>query len=214
MKALVIDDHPLFRRGMLHILQRIEGDWDTLEAGDCESAQELINDVQEIDLILLDLNLPGMNGSDGLGRFRKLRPDIPIVILSASDDPKIIRRTLDMGAMGFITKSSSDDVMVNALQLVLAGGIYIPNEALQIGSAAVNNPYSKKSFSSLGLTGRQVQVLEYLVRGLSNKEIARDMRLTENTIRGHVSAILKVLDVSNRTEAAYAANERGLKFDG
>ena len=214
MKALVIDDHPLFRRGMLHILQRIEGDWDTVEAGDCESAQKLINDGQEIDLILLDLNLPGMNGSDGLGRFRKLRPDIPIVILSASDDPKIIRRTLDMGAMGFITKSSSDDVMVNALQLVLAGGIYIPNEALQIGSAAVNNPYSKKSFSSLGLTGRQVQVLEYLVRGLSNKEIARDMRLTENTIRGHVSAILKVLDVSNRTEAAYAANERGLKFDG
>ena len=214
MKALVIDDHPLFRRGMLHILQRIEGDWDTLEAGDCESAQELINDGQEIDLILLDLNLPRMNGSDGLGRFRKLRPDIPIVILSASDDPKIIRRTLDMGAMGFITKSSSDDVMVSALQLVLAGGIYIPNEALQIGSAAVNNPYSKKSFSSLGLTGRQVQVLEYLVRGLSNKEIARDMRLTENTIRGHVSAILKVLDVSNRTEAAYAANERGLKFDG
>lgn len=206
VKALIIDDHPLFRKALHHVLQLLGENWTFLEAESGATALELLRHTPDIDLILLDLKLPDMNGLDCLDHFKKLAPSTPVIILSATEDPSVIRRALELEAKGFITKSSTDEVMHYALKLVLAGGTYIPNEALS-SVPGQDDQEGSSPYMTLGLTRRQEGVIRYVIKGLSNKQIAREMNLSENTVRGHLAQIFKTLGVNNRTEVAFTISK-------
>ena len=197
MKFLLVDDHALFRHGLLQLLSRLPGDHEFVEVESCEAAFSAAANHEDIDLILLDLALPGMNGLDGLVRLRKLRPATPVVLLSASESTQIIADGLRRGAQGFIPKSSKPDVMAAALQVIMAGGTYAPASGGASRATALDE--------GRVLTARQREVLELLVRNLSYREIAETLGMRVNTVRVHVAAILKVLDVGNRNDAARAA---------
>ena len=206
MKILIVDDHALFRGGLCHVLQYLDEQVDVLEASNCDCAMQHVEANPDLDLVLLDLNMPGEDGFKGLHSFSTLYPTIPVVIVSASNRRRDIQRALDTGAMGFIPKESTSSVMLNALQLVLAGSIYLPPSMGQ-----QSNQYSKPTNDTVQtLTPRQLQVLSMVVQGHSNKVIAAQLDIAETTIKMHVTAILKSLGVSNRTQAAMEAEKLGL----
>jgi DNA-binding NarL/FixJ family response regulator len=182
----------------------------TLEARDAAETLALAAAHPDLDLILLDLAMPGMDGFAGLARLRELRPSVPVVVLSASESQADVRATLEGGAMGFVPKSSTAEVMLSALRLVFSGGVYVPplvlDRAGPPGKAAGASPLG----DDLGLTPRQLDVLALLGEGKANKEIAQALGLTEGTVKLHVSAILRALGVENRTQAVIAA-ERFLR---
>ena len=169
------------------------------------------------DLALLDLGLPDCAGPDGLARLREARPDLPVVVVSATSDPDTILEALDLGAMGFIPKTSTRDVLLNAVRLVASGGIYVPVEALRArgekAGGGAPGTGAARSAAELGLTGRQRDVLVLLLKGLPNKLIARKLDLAENTVKVHVRAVLQALDVSTRTQALIAATRLGLRLE-
>ena len=223
MKILVVDDHPLIRAAVRNVLTQIETDVAVHEAQNCPAALALVDAHPDFTLVLLDLHLPGMGGLDALSILRERYPEIPVVVLSAADDRDSVLQALDRGAMGFIPKSSSNDVMVSALRLVLAGGIYLPPEVLAVSSVDTAHATSPPAFptarpttapADLGLTERQAQVLALMVQGKPNKLICRELGLAESTVKIHITAILKTLKVSNRTQAVIAAGRLGLKLDG
>lgn len=207
MNVLIIDDHPLFRAGIATILESVGEDARLIELTSCEEALTWIDDNPEPDLILLDLSLPGMDGMTGLVRLRDAAPAIPVVVLSAHEETARIKQALAAGAMGYIPKSAGRSVILHALRLVLDGGVYVPPSVVQHVESPHHNADSQES---LILTRRQKEVLNLLTQGLSNKQIAGALDLSENTIRVHVAAILKQLGVRNRTEAGYQAVSRGL----
>lgn len=206
MKILIIDDHALFREGLCHVLNSLEDEVSILEAADYDRALHSIAAHPDVDLVLLDLNLPGKDGFTVLDTIGLRHPTLPVVILSASNQHSDVQRALDAGAMGYIPKDTTSSVMLSALRLILSGGIYLPPNVAQADQAAAlpaNNHASN-------LTPKQLQVLTLLVRGHSNKDIAENMKLAESTVKMHVTAILKTLGVSNRTQAALAAEKLGL----
>lgn len=211
MKILLVDDHPLFIEGIRTVLQRLNDDVVIQAAGSCEEAIELTADDDDVDLLLLDLNLPGVSGLDGLLQLRPQLPATPIVLLSASEDRNKVLRAIELGAKGYIPKSSSPDIIITALQLVLSGGVYLPMAVLD----TVNSSQLKTcNADGQTLTPRQVEVLSLVAEGLSNKAIANRLSMAENTVRVHISAILRFLDVTNRTEAGVAASRMGLLPEG
>ncbi|GAB3427578.1 response regulator transcription factor [Massilia solisilvae] len=205
MKFLLIEDHALYRRGLLFLLEQLPGEHQFLESDNCEDAISKASVHPDISLILLDLALPGMNGLDGLLRLRSLCPTTPIVLLSANDNSRLIVDGMRRGAQGFIPKSSSPEVMTAALQVVLAGGTYVPLQGVLRDSPSLNE--------SRSLTGRQREVLALIARDYSNKEIAMQLGMRVNTVRVHVAAILDALNVANRVEAARMAAALGLSSD-
>lgn len=218
MKILVVDDHPLVRDAMLHLLAPLAPSIEVLEASDCMTALALARVHPDIGLVLLDLNLPGTRGFEALDRFRREQPAMPLVILSMHRDYQTVLEALRRGAMGFIPKASAKEVVVNAVRLVLAGGIYLPPEVV-IDAEAFNRdttdvalpaPSSRSRFSEVDLTRRQEQVLALIMRGKSNKEIGRELGVAERTVKVHITAVLNALKVTNRTQAVIAANELGL----
>jgi DNA-binding NarL/FixJ family response regulator len=212
MKILVVDDHTLIREALRGVLQELKPEADVMDASSCREALELAQaNAGELDLILLDLSLPDGDGFDTLGELRDLYPAVAIVVLSASRDRDSVTKALDLGALGFIPKSASRAVMVSALQLVFAGGIYVPPEILQ--KAPMSSPVSAPmSPSELGLTERQIDVLALMMEGKSNKAVCRELDLAEATVKNHVTAILRALKVTNRTEAVIAVAEFGWKL--
>jgi DNA-binding NarL/FixJ family response regulator len=210
MKVLVVDDHALIRDAMRSVLTELAADMSVLEASDSRRAMRLIELNSDLQLVVLDLGLPDRDGIEVLADLRKRCPTIAVVVLSALEDRDSVLRALDLGAVGFIPKSAPRDVMVNALRLVLAGGIYIPPEAL--ARPAVNEakaPSRPASPAELGLTERQLEVLALMMQGKSNKVISRLLDVAEPTVKHHVTAILKALKVANRTEAVIAAGSLG-----
>ncbi|VAX11601.1 hypothetical protein MNBD_GAMMA25-1963 [hydrothermal vent metagenome] len=209
MKILLIDDHPLFRAGIGTILKALAEQVQLIEASSCEEALELISGQDGFDLLLLDLNLPGIDGLAGLQKLRNGTPSTPIVVLSASEDRNKIKEAIAQGAKGYIPKSANSKVIINALRLVFSGGIYLP---MAVFDEDNTNNSTDKIVNGKGerLTKRQYDVLVLLVKGKTNKAIAMALNMAENTVRVHVAAILKFLDVNNRTEAAYAAKCQGL----
>ena len=211
MKILLVDDHPLFIEGMRSILQRLDEDVAIETSGSCEEALAQIEQSDDIDLLLLDLNLPGMSGLDSLQQLRHQLPATPIVMLSASEDRNKVLRAIELGAKGYIPKSSEPDIITTALQLVLSGGVYLPMAVLEM----VNSGQVKTgNADGQTLTPRQVEVLKLLAAGHSNKAIGNYLDMAENTVRVHVSAILRFLKVNNRTEAGVAAVQMGLLPEG
>lgn len=206
MKILIVDDHTLFREGLSLVIHDLEDGVSILEASDSASALQNVAANPDLDLVLLDLNMPGQDGFSVLDTFTRQYPALPIVILSASTRRSDIQRCLDAGAVGYIPKETTSSVMLNALRLVLSGGIYTPPNMLRETAVQSGEPVA----NDIGLTRRQLHVLALLVQGHSNKEIARQMDLAEATIKMHVTSILKSLGVSNRTQAAMAAEKLGL----
>ncbi|MDM8546197.1 response regulator transcription factor [Candidatus Venteria ishoeyi] len=190
MKILLADDHPLFRDGMRYLLTRKQSEVIVLEAGDISTALALLTEHGDVDLILLDLKMPGMEDFKGYQVLEQQVPEIPIVILSASESPLDIQQALDAGAAGYIPKSFTTEAMQHALQLVLEGYVYQPPP----------DDTKQKLFNQL--SARQVAVLRLLCEGLNNKAIARRLHISETTVKHHVAAIFRVLDVSNRTQVA------------
>jgi DNA-binding NarL/FixJ family response regulator len=218
VKVLVVDDHPLIRQALLVVLTQLDSDLQVLEAGNVPDALELAEANPDLNVVLLDIHLPGLSGLDALQSFRDRAPAVPVVVISASEDPADITRALDSGAMGFIPKSQSSQVMISALRLVLAGGVYLPPEMVRRsahgGGAAASAPAPAQStnYRDVGLTERQAQVLALLIQGMPNKLICRDLDLAEGTVKIHITAILKALKVSNRTQAVIEVSRLGLKL--
>jgi DNA-binding NarL/FixJ family response regulator len=221
MKFLVIDDHELIREAMRGALTQLESDAEILEASDGAQAIPLVEQHPDLDLILLDLNLPDRDGFSMLVELRRNHPGISVVVMSAQQDQDSVVRALNMGALGFIPKSVPRKVILSALQLVMSGGIYIPPQALSTGqpqamaqatpapsvaSAAPPARDAKVAPADLGLTGRQADVLALIMQGMSNKAICRALDLSEPTVKTHVSAILRALKVSSRVEIVVAVN--------
>jgi len=206
VKFLLIDDHALFRRGLLFLLDQLPGEHLFLESDNCEDAFVKASCHEDISMILLDLALPGINGLDGVLRFRNICPTTPIVLMSGNEKTQFIVDGIRRGAKGFIPKSATPEVMMAALQLVLAGGTYVPLQGVMQG---ISQAEERRS-----LTERQGEVLALIAEDLSNKEIATQLGMRVNTVRVHVAAILDALGVSNRVEAAQVARMQGLISNG
>lgn len=220
MRILVCDDHAVFRSGLRMIVSDLADEVELIEASDAAQALAIVDENDDLDLVLLDLQMPGMDGRAGLRRLRASHPGIPVVIVSASEEPSVMRETLESGASGYIPKGASGAEMLAALRLVQAGGVYVPRVALSAGPPAGEAGAGQVALSderrerAERLTPRQVEVLSLMARGLTNREIQDVLAIAEGTVKTHVAAILVALDVTNRTEAAVLARELGLKAPG
>jgi DNA-binding NarL/FixJ family response regulator len=204
---VVADDHPLFRGAIKETLRSIDGHVSILEAGDFEAAKKLVAETPDVDLVLLDLTMPGTSGLSGLVTLRAMQAAVPVVIVSASDDVATIRRALELGASGYIRKSSSIEEIRNAINTVLAGGIAAPSN-VELG--AESDPDILDLVQRIRmLTPQQARVLGMLAEGLLNKQIAYELGVSEATIKAHVSAVLQKLNVDSRTQAVIRLSKIG-----
>jgi len=206
MHILIGDDHPLFREGIHRLLEQMFPDAQYLFATTFDEVLARCQGHEQLDLILTDLQMPGWPGFSGIREVRGLRPETPIVVVSASESQSDVRAALEHGATGYIPKSSSVKIMLSALNLVLAGGIYVPPTAVQgEPTPAPPRPVLAERTGTEMLTQRQLDVLRCLQEGKSNKQIAYDLGLSEGTVKIHVTAIFKSLGVKNRTQAVISA---------
>jgi len=215
MRILLVDDHTLFREALLHVLKQFDSAAVVIEASTAREAIRLATHYHDLDLILLDLALPGLSGLSVLPELHELRPTVPLAILSASEEPAAIQQALETGAMGYIPKSSSSHEMIMALRLVLAGEVYIPPGLLAaletLGETSAPAAAAVTREGNLdGLTPRQVEVLRLMAQGLSNKGICKRLNLAEGTVKLHVTAVMRALNTDNRTQAVIEATRRGL----
>jgi DNA-binding NarL/FixJ family response regulator len=224
MRVLLVDDHALFREGIAMLLGSLAPTESVLEADSFESALALLGRGVTIDLVLMDLALPGMSGLDGIARLKRDHPGLPVVALSSSDDRESVLAALDAGAMGYIPKSASSGVLMAALKLVMANGIYLPPSAFIGTRSARTQPVMTQSRASpsrdgkglmpadLGLTVRQTEVLHLILQGKPAKLISRELGLAASTVKSHTTAVLRALNVTTRTQAVIAAGKLGLRF--
>ncbi len=221
MKLLLVDDHALFREGVALLLASLEPNVEVLQAGSCESAMELIAASAGIEIVLMDLQLPGASGLEAIRLLRDRYPELPVVAVSSSEDKETVLQALDAGAMGFITKSSSSSVLRAALKLVLSKGIYLPPsvflaDAMRASVVAEDStePTQQRAVTpeTLGLTSRQSAVLFRILQGKSAKLIGRELGLSGSTVKVHTSAVLRALNVTTRTQAVISASKLGLRF--
>lgn len=209
-KILIADDHPLFREAITNVIEKSFPGCETIETEDLDSALSITQESDELDLILLDLNMPGMNGLNGLITLRNEAPTIPVVIVSAEEDKQIVLQAITYGAVGFITKSSPREQMTEALTQILAGNVYLPSDIIR-SSQPENRRSNRRDENQIppellsSLTRRQLLVLERMSKGESNKQIAYNLNIAETTVKAHVSAILRKLNVHNRIQAVLCA---------
>jgi DNA-binding NarL/FixJ family response regulator len=225
MKLLLIDDHPLFRDGLSLLIQhRLDlaehGGAEVVEAGNLGEALAALARHPDVGLVLLDLGLTDRQGLGTLSEWRELAPQLPVVVLSADDRPGTIVAAIDRGASGFIPKTVEASVMQEALRRVLSGGVYLPPLPTDAVATAEAPPQDDDALrdepvgpeATLGLSGRQLDVLRLLVEGKPNKEICRVLSLSESTVKTHLSAIFRKLKVSSRTQAVVAVARSGVSL--
>lgn len=209
-RIVVADDHALVRGGLAQLVKLVEENVEVFETSDFGQTLEVLSKGQAADLVLLDLLMPGMKGVEGISQICKQWPEVPVIVISAKEDIGAIRSALSAGAMGYIPKTSSPDVMMSAIKLVLSGGVYVPPHVLGTSSFPGEQLQEDVSFGtfessfekSFGqLTQRQLEVLDLMAFGKSNKDIANELGLTTGTVKMHTSRIFKTLNVQNRTEA-------------
>ncbi|MCB1436662.1 MAG: response regulator transcription factor [Rhodobiaceae bacterium] len=203
-RIVIADDHPLFRGALRQALADGGFGLQVAEAGSLEEVVGAVEEVPETDIILLDLAMPGVKGFSGLMYLRAQYPDIPVVIVSATEDESVIRRCMEFGASGFIPKSVGADTIRSAFQAVLEGEVWVPPD-LDLSSAGEAG-LSELVARLATLTPQQVRVLMMLSEGLLNKQIAYELTVSEATVKAHVSAILQKLGVESRTQAVIAAS--------
>ncbi len=210
-KLLIADDHPLFREAIADVIRSRYPTAEILQSENLEAAAALADQHEDLDLILLDLNMPGMHGLNGLMQLRNESPTIPVVIISAEEDKSIVLQAMTYGAVGFILKSLAREKMIQALEQVLAGQVYLPADVIR--STPDNSRGSRRRIDEHviapemlnSLTRRQLLVLERMANGESNKQIAYTLCIAETTVKAHVSAVLRKLNVNNRIQAVLAA---------
>ena len=219
MKILIADDHELFLKGLEMILSDSYPEAALIKAKDYTEVFDAIRKNKDLTLILTDLAMPGARWLDALNKIHTTTPETPIIILSAVFDEEIVQKTIELGAAGYIPKTSSNAVILSAVNLVLSGGVYIPAELLQGTSQNEFNllkqledmPESQDVSEKIKiLSPRQIDVLKLIAEGKSNKQIAYELGLTEGTVKLHVTAILKLLNVYHRTGAVAAAKHVGI----
>ena len=234
MKVLLIDDHPLILSALQNIIQGLSDNVSVVATASARMARDTLAQDSAFDLVLLDLRLGDADGFDVLTEFRAAYPALPVVVVSASDRTSDVIRAIDLGAMGFVPKRASNDTLFEALSMVMSGGIYVPpmdmgDETSATDQYADNPPGALRSvrqraadegfqthasLESLGLTPRQTEVLGLLLQGKPNKLIARDLNLSVETVKDHVAAVLRTLNVSSRTQAVLAVGQMSRQQGG
>ena len=224
MKVLLIDDHPLILSALRTVIQSLGDHVHVATADSARAARDTLRQDPSHDLVLLDLQLGDADGFDLLADLRSLYPALPVVVVSASDRTSDVIRAIDMGAMGFVPKRASNDTLLEALEQVISGGVYVPPMSMgsdfqptlnhasplrQVQQAAQASDYqtTAPSLRQLGLTVRQTDVLNLLLKGQPNKLIARELGLSVETVKDHVAAVLRTLGVSSRTQAVIAVSQ-------
>lgn len=215
-RALLVDDHPLFREGLALLLAHEFPRWQVLQAGslaqalDCLAADDADPEAAggPITLVMLDLSLPDAAGLDGLIHLRARDPRPRYVMLSASEDPDLILGAIDHGASGFVPKTSQTGAMLAAMRTVLDGGVFLPAGFSQAPVAP------REATDALGISPRQAQVLRLLIEGRSNKAICQVLDISESTVKTHLEALYRRLEVTSRTQAVVAAARLGLRLNG
>jgi DNA-binding NarL/FixJ family response regulator len=203
MKILIVDDHQLFREGLVYILKNLEEGITILQAANYDGALNMMDEHADLDMVLLDLKMPGLDGYSLLETACISYPELPIAVLSAARDRKEMQRAIDLSAVGFIPKDTSGKLLMNAVRMMLDGGMYLPPEMAGQGE--------QTAAGRLDLTPRQFDVLNMIAAGAPNKLIAADLGISESTIKMHITAVFKALGVSSRTQAALAVQEMALK---
>ncbi|WP_284265542.1 response regulator [Bradyrhizobium iriomotense] len=201
MRFLIVEDHPLFREALEGALQMVAPDAEILQAISIDGALELMSATSGLDLILLDLSMPGTTGLSGIIRIRKAFPKIPVVIVSGHQDPQIISGALSLGVAGYILKSSSKQDLAQSIGDVLRGAVCVPGAYRSTRPQRATGPTQDLIKRLHDLTPQQLRVLEMLKRGLQNKQIAYELKISETTVKVHVSDILRKLNVLSRTKA-------------
>ena len=204
MKILHADDHPMFREGLRFFLQLLGTQVTVLEAGNLRAALDKLALEWPVDLLLLDLQMPGMGEIEGFLAIRRSYPTLPVVIVSGVNDPQIIRTLLDGGARGYIPKFTGSEQLMDALRRVLNGETYVPDAVFLPPSQAAGNG------DAAPLTSRQLQILPLLAEGMPNKRIADALGLTEGTVKQHLKDLFRRLNANNRTHAVREARRLGL----
>ena len=202
MKILVVDDHSLVREGLRQVLKGLDSNIEVLQAETCNQALAIAPCHGDIDMVLLDFYMPDMNGLEALAIFGNKHPELPIVMLSGQASLHLMRQLLQAGAAGFVTKTSVCDELLRAVRMVLNGDIYLPKEMREFNIAGAEAARPE-------LTGRQERVLRCLQAGLSNRDIADQLYISEETVKTHVAAILRYFEVQNRTQAVVVATRQG-----
>lgn len=211
MKVLLIDDHPLILSALQSVIQGLADNIQVSTADSGQAARQVLANASGFDLVLLDLHLGDANGFDLLSDLREQFPAMPVVVISASDQPGDVIRSIDMGAMGFVPKKASNETLVAALKQVMSGGVYVPPQS--VGHDSLSQPTSTDTLQAAihsphwGLTPRQTDVLASLLKGHPNKLIARELNLSVETVKDHVAAVLRALGVSSRTQAVIAVSQ-------
>lgn len=200
MRILLVDDHTLFRRGMRMMLTELMPEAQLYEADSCDALAQF--DGEAFDAVLLDLNMPGAGGLQALELTKAYFPASTVMVVSGEEQPGVIRSVIERGATGFLPKTANPETMMGALRIVLAGGVYLPAQAINFGNAVSINR----------LTERQRAVLRLALKGVPNKLIGRELGLSEGTVKSHLSAAFRLLDVRNRTEALYVVAQSGLRI--
>lgn len=208
MKTLLVDDHTLVREGVALLLRSLDPAIVVHQTADLGSAIEAMQQHGSFDVVLLDLQLPGMKDLDALHAFRGRFPEQAVVVLSGNEDPTVVRMAIGDGAMGYVKKSLDPDAMMQALKVVLAGGIYVPPVCLEAPAAEPARTPSDK-LADLQLSPRQEEVLLRLAQGQSNKAIARELNISDETVKSHLKVVFEILDVHSRTQAMYELSRLG-----
>jgi DNA-binding NarL/FixJ family response regulator len=226
MKVLLIDDHPLILSALQNVIQGLGNHVSVKGVGTAREAREALHRDADFDMVLLDLQLGDADGFEVLGEFRSAYPSLPVVVVSASDRAADVIRAVDMGAMGFVPKRASNEVLFEALRMVMSGGIFVPHMTMDSGctidkpegslpealrelrrNAADASFQAPPRLADIGLTPRQTEVLGLLLQGQPNKLIARELGLSVETVKDHVAAVLRALNVSSRTQAVLAVSQ-------
>lgn len=205
MRFLIVEDHALVREAMAQTLSRLESNIECVEAASSEHALKLLEESPDWDLAVVDLMLPDLNGFSLLSVMAKRFPDIPAVVVSALDDQASVRRAMRAGASGFVSKASSGDVLLDAVRIVLNGGTHMPQNMSGQDGRRNGVPVSER----FGLTAGQTRVVELLSQGKTNREIADLLGLSEGTVKVHMSAIFRAMNVRNRAQALVAISKKG-----
>lgn len=206
MKILIADDHALFRDGLSMNLEKLAPNAVVSQAADFVQAQKIAASEPNLNLIIVDLDMPGMKWEDGLRELRKAAPEARVVILSASDENKNVKKALELGVAGYISKRMDTKVLNSALKLIIDGGTYLPPSIMEAGNAGVLG----RRTNGKRLTARQSEVLSYVAEGMSNKQIAYEMGVSEATVKLHINALLRAIGATNRTQAVILAQKMGI----
>jgi len=210
MNVLVIDDHAVMREGLAALLRQGGDPGCVWQAKNAQEAFQILETCGDLDVVILDLILPGLSGLSAIAEVGRRRPQTPIVVLSSSEAAQDAKQAFAQGAMAYVPKSASHTTLMTAIRLVLAGEIYVPPLVLDLISETPSETQSPPRSDSTKLTERQGEILRYLSLGYSNKLIARELKLSEKTVKAHISALYKTLQVANRYQAISAGKLAGL----